>query len=189
MSDVASQAPAPAELLLNGALPQRRGRPKGATNLRSRDLGRYIEAMYGGMTPGQQAAAVALISPADVEAAPEAARDLGLVDLGLDPVTLAMAVKAKRLAKALGCEAFEAWALMAKERDGLMRYVHQVQPPAKDGANRPPATVYVIPEGEVRDAAYGALPDDSQDPDFPELFGPEETGFSREGSHDDEKAE
>jgi hypothetical protein len=185
MSDVAPAA----ELLDSRALPQRRGRPAGARNKRSLDLARWIAHAYGGMTPGQQAAAVALVTPDDLEEAESAARDLGLVDLGLDPVTLAMAVKAKRLAKALGCEAFEAWALMAKERDGLMRYVHQVQPPAKDGANRPPATVYVIPEGEVRDAAYGALPDDSQDPDFPELFGPEETGFSREGSHDDEKAE
>jgi hypothetical protein len=190
MSEIARPIAEPAEGLDNRALPQRRGagRPPGARNRRSLDLGRYIEAMFGGMTPGQQAAAVALVSPADVEGAADAARELGLIDLGLEPVTLAMAVKAKRLAKALGCEAFEAWALMAKERDGLMKYVHQVQPQARDASTRPPATVFLIPEGAAHEAeanALAQLPDDDQDPDFIDLFENAEPGFSREGSHDE----
>ena len=80
-----------------------------------------------------------------------------------------MAVKAKRLASALGCDAIDAWAIMSRERDGLMRYVHQVQPPARDAAGAPPATVYLIPEGEVHEVP--SLPgEEEQDPDFPELF-------------------
>jgi len=121
------------------------------------------------MTPGQQAAQVALVSPEDVDAAREDARALGMVDLGLEPVTLALAVKARRLAAALHCDAVDAWAIMQKERDSLMKYVHQVQPPAKEPSGVPPATVYMIPEGEVHELP-GEPGDESQDPDFPELF-------------------
>jgi hypothetical protein len=156
----------------NGALPQRRagaGRPTGAKNKRSLDLARWIEHAFGGMTPGQQAASIALVSPDDVANARDDARQLGMMDLGLEPVTLALAVKARRLSRALGCEAFEAWALMAKERDSLMKFVHQVQPAARDAAGSPPATVFLVPEGEVHELP--SLPgEDEQDPDFPELF-------------------
>jgi hypothetical protein len=172
MADVAQELLIGPDPGANGALPQRRGgagRPAGARNKRSLDLARWIEHAFGGMTPGQQAASIALVSPEDLAAAPDAAREVGLVDLGLEPVTLALAVKARRLAKALGCEPFEAWALMAKERDGLMRYVHQVQPAARDAGGAPPATVYLIPEGEVQEVP--TLPgEDEQDPDFLELF-------------------
>jgi hypothetical protein len=171
MTDPSPQSVA---VLENGALPERRGgpgRPAGARNKRSLDLARWIAHAFGGLTPGQQAASIALVTPEDVEDAPEAAKQLGMVDLGLEPVTLALAVKAKRLAKALGCEAFEAWALMSKERDGLMKYVHQVQPPAKAAGAGALATVFVVPEGEVHDVPR--LPGDTedQDPDFIELFG------------------
>jgi hypothetical protein len=151
-------------------LPQRRaGRPAGALNRRSLDLARWIAHAFGGMTPGQQAASVALVSPEDVERAPDDARELRMVNLGLDPVTLALAVKAKRLASALGCDAIEAWAIMSRERDSLMKYVHQVQPAARDAGGAPPATVYLIPEGEVHEVP--TLPgEDEQDPDFLELF-------------------
>jgi hypothetical protein len=172
MADELAAAPLDGETLEIRPPAERRagpGRPVGARNKRSQDLARYIEHAYGGMTPGQQSAAVALISPDDVAAAPGDAQQLGLIDLGLDPVTLAMAVKAKRLAKALGCEPFEAWALMARERDGLMKYVHQVRPPARE-SGAAPATVYLVPEGQLIDAPLGQLPGDEQDPDFPELF-------------------
>ena len=145
------------------------GRTPGALNRRSLDLARWIAHTFGGLTPGQQAAQVSLVSPEDVESAREDAKQLGVVDLGLEPVTLALAVKARRLASALGCDAIEAWAIMSRERDGLMRYVHQVQPPAREGANAPAATVFLVPEGEVHELP--ALPgDDEQDPDFLELF-------------------
>jgi hypothetical protein len=163
-----------AAALENRALPERRGaagrgRPAGVLNRRSLDLARWIAATFGGMTPGQQAASVALVSPEDVDTAAEDARALGMVNLGLEPVTLALAVKARRLAAALHCDAIDAWAIMSRERDGLMRYVHQVQPPARDAAGAPPATVYLIPEGEVHEVP--SLPgEESQDPDFPELF-------------------
>ena len=162
------------QTLPDRALRQRRGgpgRPAGSHNKRSTDLARWVEHAYGGMTPGQQAASIALVSPEDVAAAPEAAQELGMVDLGLEPVVLALAVKAKRLSRALGCEAFEAWALMAKERDGLMKYVHQAQPLAKEAAGGRMATVYLVPEGKPVDSlAFGALPGEEQDPDFLELF-------------------
>ena len=150
----------------NRAPAVRRGRPPGAKNRRSLDLARYIEAAYGGLTPGQQSAAIALVSPRDLKRARSDARELGVVDTGLEPVILALVIKAKRLAIALGCEAFEAWALLASERRELMRYVHQVQPAAKDATARAPATVFIVPEGEVRDLAIGQLPGDEQDPDF-----------------------
>jgi hypothetical protein len=140
------------------------------------------------MTPGQQSAEIALVSPDDVEAAEADARDLGLVDLGLDGISLAMAVKATRLSRALRCEPYEAWLILTREREGLMKYVHQVQPQAKDRAGAPAATVYVVPEGSVADVAAGALPGDDEDPDFTELFDAEpvdEPGdLSRLGSHD-----
>ena len=160
------------DTLASGALPQRRGgpgRPAGARNKRSLDLARWIAHAFDGMTPGQAAAAVALVSADDVAAAPEAAKQLGMVDLGLEPVVLALAVKARRLASALRCDTVDAWAIMAKERSDLMRYVHQVQPPARDAGGRAPATVFLVPEGEVRDLPQ--LPDDDADElDFLELF-------------------
>src|SRR6516165_8659514 len=96
MADELAAAPLDGETLEIRPPAERRagpGRPVGARNKRSQDLARYIEHAYGGMTPGQQSAAVALISPDDVAAAPGDAQQLGLIDLGLDPVTLAMAVR------------------------------------------------------------------------------------------------
>lgn len=131
---------------------RRRGRPPGAKGKRSTDLGRYIEATFGG-TPGQQAAQLALVSPREVKNAKADARALGLfdlVELGLPDAMLAQVVKAHRLAIALRCDPRDAWLLMQKEREGLMPYVHQRQPQKaeeKPGAKR--ATVYVIPDGDA----------------------------------------
>ena len=83
-----------------------RGRPKGATGKRSVDLARYIEATFGGMTPGQQSAALCLVTPADLKEAKALAKELQVIDVDVDKVTLAMVIKAKKLARALatpGC--------------------------------------------------------------------------------------
>jgi hypothetical protein len=153
-------------------------------NKRSTDLARWIAATFGGMTPGQQSAHLALLTPEEIEAAPDAARDLGLIDLGLDVIALAMAVKAKRLAKALGCEAYEAWLILTREREGLMKYVHQVQPVAREASAGATATVYIVPENDVAELAMGQLPGDDQDPDFVDLLADESEDVSRDGSHD-----
>lgn len=97
--------------------PRRRGRPKGAVNRRSVDLARYIEAQYGGMTPGQQSAAVALVTAKELKAAKGS-------------VVKALADKAAVLARELGCSKLEAWREMRAEREGLMPYVHQKRPQA-----------------------------------------------------------
>ena len=85
-----------------------------------------------------------------------------MVDLGLEPVTLALAVKARRLASALRCDAFDAWALMARERD----HAHALRASgaaarASDASGPALATVYLVPEGEVHDVPR--LPGDDDD--------------------------
>nr|WP_313428984.1 hypothetical protein [Brevundimonas diminuta] len=79
------------------------GRPKGSTNKRSGDLQKYVEAQFAGLTPGQQSAQIALVSAAELRAAK-------------GDVMVAMAVKARDLARMLGCEAKEAWLLMQRGR-------------------------------------------------------------------------
>src|SRR4051812_4630458 len=85
----------------------RRGRPKGSSNKRSTDLVRYIEAQYGGLTPGQQAAAIGMVTPADLRRARKMARLLRLPE-----VVVAMTTKATMLGQLLGCSPAEAWELM-----------------------------------------------------------------------------
>lgn len=146
------------------------GRPPGARNKGSLQLGKYLEARFGGMTPGQQAAEIAMATPKDLKRASAMAKELGLVDLGLDAMTLALVVKAEQLARALGCTRTEAWELLRRERAELYKYVHQAQPPAKESTAAPPATVFLVPEGEAHQAlaaSIGELDDDDlQDPDF-----------------------
>lgn len=159
---------------------KRIGRPPGAQNRGSLQLGKYLEAQFGGMTPGQQSAEMALVKPGDVARAKADAGELvrlGLLrpvvlDLGIPKLQLAQIVKAVRLAIALGCDTRDAYLLGQKEREGLLKYVHQVLPPAKDGAGAPAATVFLVPEGEaVAAASIGQLPDDDDaDPDFAEEF-------------------
>ncbi|MGH6956246.1 MAG: hypothetical protein ACREEW_06225 [Caulobacteraceae bacterium] len=121
------------------------GRPPGARNKRSLDLARFIEAVYGGMTPGQQSAAVSMVTPKEMKAA-------------RGDVTLALATKAATLALLLGCTNLEAWVLLAKERMELIAYVHQKQPMAKESDAKAPATVFLVPEGDAS-AALAELPD------------------------------
>ena len=73
--------------------PRRRGRPPGAANKRSIDLARYIEAQFGGMTPGQQAASLCLVTPADLKMAFKRAEDLRIVHPPSDRMACAMVVK------------------------------------------------------------------------------------------------
>jgi hypothetical protein len=110
---------------------KRIGRPPGARNKGSLDLARYIEATFGGMTPGQQLAELTMVKPADLKRARADARELGIIDVDLPLLTLAMVVKAARLAKALGCDKLEAWGMLAAERAKLMPFVHQAQPQAR----------------------------------------------------------
>lgn len=110
-------------LALPGLTPgpvRRRGRPPGSGNKRSGDLRAYIEAVYGGLTPGQQAAAVGLVTAREVRDAKAEAKTRGL-----SPVVQAMATNAKALAQVLCCDPKEAWLLMMKEREALLPYVHQ----------------------------------------------------------------
>lgn len=149
---------------------RRRGRPPGAKSKRSLDLAKYVEAMFGGMTPGQQAAQLSMVTPKDLREARAAALELRMVEVDLPPMMLAMAVKARQLARAIGCETKEAWLLLQKERADLMPYIHQRQaqaaPPAKAGADQ--VTVYLIPDGEAGDQAQ--LADFSADPDDIEII-------------------
>ena len=115
-----------------------RGRPKGSGNRRSIDLARYIEAQFGGMTPGQQSAALCLVSARELKAAK-------------GDLVLAMVIKARELAGVLGVDPATAWALLAKERMELMPYVHQKRAQApQEAAGGPSSTVYLIPDGQAQ---------------------------------------
>lgn len=98
------------------------GRPKGSGNKRSGDLQRYVEAQYGGMTPGQQSAQIGLVTAKELR---EAGGDL----------MLAMARKANDLARLLGCEGKEAWLLMQRERADLLPYIHQKRATKEEAAS------------------------------------------------------
>lgn len=127
---------------------RRRGRPPGAKSKRSLDLARYIEATYAGQTPGQQAAQLCMVTPRDIREAKARAAELQIVDMGLQPLVLAMVVKAAMLGKALGVSRAEAWSALHAERKELMSYVHQKQAPAADkGGAAPIATVFMVPDG------------------------------------------
>lgn len=94
-----------------GATRRGPGRPKGSGNRRTEDLRKYVGAMYGGMTPGQQLAAVAMVTPKELR---EAGGDM----------TLAMAAKAKRLARILDVKPADAWGMLQGSMKELMSYLH-----------------------------------------------------------------
>jgi len=120
------------------------GRPKGSTNKRSGDLQKYVEAQFAGLTPGQQSAQIALVSAAELRAAK-------------GDVMVAMAVKARDLARMLGCEAKEAWLLMQRERADLLPYIHQKRAPKAedDGKDAPPVTFVAVPVDGMTAAGQG----------------------------------
>lgn len=107
------------------------GRPKGSTNKRSGDLQRLVETVYAGLTPGQQSAAIGLVTEQERRAA------------GGD-VMKAMASKARALAMELDCAPAAAWALMQKERADLLPYIHQKRAPKAEEAGGDQATHTII---------------------------------------------
>lgn len=121
------------------------GRPKGSTNKRSGDLQRYVEAVYGGMTPGQQSAQIGLVTAKELR---EAGGDL----------MIAMANKATQLARLIGCEGKEAWLLMQRERADLLPYIHQKRAPKAEETpgETPTHTFYAVPMEEATAAGDGA---------------------------------
>lgn len=145
---------------LEPAPDRRRGRPRGSKNKRSGDLRAWIEATYGGLTPGQQGAAVGLVTAREVREATKEARMLGI-----SPVMLAMGRKAQVLAGLLGCKAAEAWVLMLKERAELMPYIHQRQAPAegagKAAPTQPLLIVADVEPGRIQ-VPEGALDEDEE---------------------------
>lgn len=128
---------------------RRRGRPPGVANKRSIDLARYIEARFGGLTPGQVSAQLALVSPRDIKNAKARAKDLAIVHPPADPLMLAMTVKAEELRLALGMSSrADAWIVMMKERELLMPYVHQKRAPAApEKAEGDRILAFMVPEG------------------------------------------
>lgn len=147
-------------------IPRRRGRPPGARNKRSTDLARYVEATFGGMTPGQQAAELALVRPKDLAQAKAVATELGIYREGLPPMMLAMAIKARQLASAIGCETKEAWLLLQRERAELMAYVHQKQPQAAETKPGQQAQVFVITDGDAQQLADFSQGEDDERIEF-----------------------
>jgi hypothetical protein len=117
-------------------------------NKRSVDLARYVEAQFGGMTPGQQSASLSMVTPRDIKDAKKRAEELRLVHPPRDPLALAMVVKAAELALALGCERRDAWLLLQKEREGLMPYIHQKRAPAApEKVDGDRILAFMVPEG------------------------------------------
>lgn len=138
------------------------GRPKGSGNKRSGDLQRYVEAVYGGMTPGQQSAAIGLVTAKEL-------RDAG------GSLVVAMAVKANDLARMLDCEPKEAWLLMQRERADLLPYIHQKRAPKEEEpapGDRPTHTFIAVPIEEGTAAGDGvALGEWDTPPDMLEYQG------------------
>lgn len=164
---------------------RRRGRPPGSRNKGSLQLGKYLEAHFGGLTPGQQAAELAMVKPAEIKRAKADALELGIPDAGLAPTQLAMVVKAARLARALGITRAEAWAALHKVLFELMPYVHQRQPQASEPKDGPQATVYMVPEGDAQDVGSVGGPGESDPIDLIEDFRPDADQVSPDKSHDD----
>lgn len=146
-----------------------RGRPKGSGNRRSLDLAKYIEATFGGMTPGQQAAQLSMVTPAELKRAKADAAELQILDRGLSNLQLAQVVKAWKLARAIGCETRDAYLLMAKEREALMPYVHQ-KLPTKEPPKADETLPMVILMGDGPDEGR-AIDGTDADPDRIEFVG------------------
>lgn len=162
---------------------KRLGRPKGSKNKRSSDLKNWIVAEYGGLTPGQQSAAVALVTAKEVRLARPAAREMGL-----SPVLVAMMQKAEKIAAFMGWDKRDAWAAMTHERKELLPYIHQRQPQApeapKGDGDRPVLLVADVGADSIdaRDLG-GDGPEDDDLQGFQQLSAPEVEQVSRPKSH------
>lgn len=157
------------------------GRPKGSTNKRSGDLQKYIEAQYAGLTPGQQSAAIGLVTARELR---EAGGDL----------VRAMAAKARALAIDLDCAPAAAWALMQKERADLLPYIHQRLGPKADQApgETPTHTFIAVPIEDGTAAGSGSsLGEWDTPPDMLEyqgVSGAQGEQVTQPKSHDDSQA-
>lgn len=148
---------------------RRAGRPRGARNRRTADLGKYLAHRYGGMTTGQQLAELCMITARELREAKAFIREHELK--GVSPMVIAQARRAHALAVALNdhqpaadrCSPKEAMAILIKAQVELMPYVHQKLPPKADGENAPPATVFMVPDGDG--SSLPLIPDTSDDVD------------------------
>lgn len=148
---------------------QRRGpgRPKGSTNKRAGDVAKWVEVTFGGRTPAQVSAHLALVTPAEIRKAKDQARELGIVDLGLPAHQLALVVKAHIMSRALGVTRAEAWAMMTNERGKLMPYVHQQLPTkAEPKADEVLPMVIMMGDGPDPGAAIDATEGDPERLEF-----------------------
>lgn len=149
------------------------------------------------MTPGQQAAQLAMVTPKDLRTAKADAAELnawawahpegapGVIDLELPALTLAMAVKAAQLAQALGCNRRDAWLLLQKEREGLIPYIHQKQPTAEPVKKGQLPTMFVVSEADMAQAeAHAAAA--GEDVDLLEDFSAPADQVAQPKSHDDD---
>lgn len=139
-----------------------------------------------GMTPGQQMAHLALVTPGEIRKAKEDAELLGIPDLGLSKLQLAMVVKAEKLAQALGIKRPDAYAILHRERVELMAYVHQRQPTAPEPGKGGQLPIgFMIPdEGPTRSLPL-ALDDDSDGLEIVGLLPSDQSPVSQTQSHDD----
>ena len=148
---------------------RRPGRPKGATNKRSRQLGEYLGSLYGG-SAAQQMAAVCMVTPAEVRKA--------------GSVLAARVAKAQVLAEALKIKTAEAWDLMARELAALAPYTDQRQPLAIEakGQGFAPSVVVQV------ESLHQAMPAEAADAEFVEVFSPAPAQVARFKSHGEGQA-
>lgn len=144
-----------------------RGRPKGSTNKRAKDLAGYVAAKFGG-SAAQQMAAACMVTPKEILAA--------------GGVLQARVAKARELAEAIGCKLPEAFAILSRELAALAPYTDKRQPLAVDvtGPGLAPSVVFQL--GQV---GGQAMPTDAE---FVELFGPAEALVSQAMSHEESEA-
>ncbi|WP_303829383.1 hypothetical protein [Asticcacaulis taihuensis] len=154
-----------------------RGRPKGSKNKATGDLLKWISAQTGGLTPGQQLAALVMVTPKDIRAGKAARLADGKPVKGIPPVMLGYWYRRAQLMELFGWTEDKADGVMAKLQDMLLPYVHQ-----KQGSVEPEP---VDKRGQiiVDNTALGALGNPSQVPENEQeiSFGP--LPLTHGGSH------
>jgi hypothetical protein len=119
------------------------GRPRGALNKGSVQLAKYLEARFGGMTPGQQLAEFSMVTRSELKRAKGS-------------MWLAMATRAQEIAPKLQCTPYDAIVLLEKGLIELMGYVHQKQPAATPEDVKQLPTMFVVEERDLAQAALAA---------------------------------
>jgi hypothetical protein len=156
--------PGSAEIQSEGA-PKKRGRPKGAKNKTSGDLLKWVANETGGLTPGQQLARLAMVTPKDIRNAKRwALEEIGSIRpiniKAIDPLVLGMAYKATQLAQLMGWDKRDAWAAIQKASADLLPYMHQKQ--ASKEAEKPDNRGVIL----MSPMALGSMGNPSQSLDF-----------------------